>query len=262
MRIGVNIPNELMRRLQPLKPELNISQICRDAIASHVEKYENAIANLDGDSTKAVLERVTSEELRRRSILYVDWEAQGYEFAVAWVKAAEWQDWNQWHSIQAHLERQGRPEWDIEPRLHGVSGSKIESFDDRWHAFHERIMSQSDEFLDWMDENNINPDWDVSKREFGRAWVAYLKVAWQRIHQRREEWYEARRKERLMAGSNHPEPEIPDHLFGDVQSPEEQSFQVVPHHAGYTPGVDPLRLNHLIDDLDMEIPPTYGENGG
>ncbi len=252
VRIGVNIPTELMKRLEPLKPELNISQVCREAIASHVGKYENAITNLDSGATKVALEQVTSEELRLRSILYIDWEAQGYEFAVAWVQAAEWQDWNQWHSIQAILERQGRPEWDIEPRLHGISGSKIEGFDDRWHTFHERIMSQSDEFLDWMDENNINPEWDAAKREFGRAWVAYLKAAWQRIHQRREEWYEARRKERLAARSNHPEPEIPDHLFGHAQPQEEPPSQVVPHHAGYAPGVDPLKLNHLIGDLDVE----------
>lgn len=251
MRIGVNIPNELMRRLKPLKPMLNVSQVCREAIASHVEKYENAISDLDGGVTKAALERVTSEELRRRSILNVDWEAEGYEFAVMWVRAADWQDWNQWHSIQAHLERQGRPGWDIEPRLHGVSESRMEGFDDRWHTFHELIMSQSDEFLDWMDENSINPDWDVAKREFGRAWITYLKAAWQRIQQRREEWYDARREERVAGRSNRPEPEIPDHLFGHALLQDNQRFQVVPHHAGYAPGIDPLKLNHLMSDLDV-----------
>lgn len=221
VRIGVNIPNELMKRLEPLKPELNVSQICREAIASHVKKYESAITNLDGDATKTALDCLISEELHRHAILYVDWETQGYEFAVAWVRTAQWRDWDQWRRVLALLERQGRPEWDIEPRLHHAPKSGIEDFDDRWYAFRERISAQSDEFMDWMWDNNLNPDHDAAKREFGRAWVTYLKVAWQLILQRREEWYGARRHERRVAQRNRPETEVPEHLFGDAQPQEE-----------------------------------------
>ena len=46
MRIGINIPNELHRRMEPLKETMNVSQLCRDAITNHLEKYETAIANL------------------------------------------------------------------------------------------------------------------------------------------------------------------------------------------------------------------------
>ena len=217
MRIGINIPNELMKRLEPLKPELNVSQICREAIMRHAEKYESAIVNLDDEATKTALKEVISEDLRRRSILYVDWEAQGYESAVAWVQGAGWEDWNQWHSIQALLERQGRPEWDIDLPLRNSARDKIQCFDDRWHAFHSRIMSQSDEFLDWMYDNNINPDRNAAMCEYGRAWVTYLKTAWQQIRQRREEWYEERRKERVAARRNRPEPEVPEHILDDIR---------------------------------------------
>ena len=40
MRIGINIPNELHRRLEPLKQYINISQICRDAIEDRIKCYE------------------------------------------------------------------------------------------------------------------------------------------------------------------------------------------------------------------------------
>ena len=45
MRIGINIPNELHRRLEPLKQHINISQICREAIEERIGCYEKALAS-------------------------------------------------------------------------------------------------------------------------------------------------------------------------------------------------------------------------
>ena len=213
MRIGINIPNELHRRMEPLKETMNVSQLCRDAITNHLEKYENAIANLEDYATKIALEQVCTEELRRRSILYVDWEMLGYEDAIAWVKAAESEDWSDWRGIQDVLKRQKRPAWDIQPRLR----SKIKRFDDRWHGFRELIDSQSDEFLDWLYGNNLETDWDAAKRDYGRAWLSYVNAAWQQIRQRREEYSEALRLEGLEKRRNRPKPEVPEHILADIQ---------------------------------------------
>ena len=51
-RIGVNIPNELIKRLEPLKPEMNVSQICREAITRHLEAYERARSGLGSGECK------------------------------------------------------------------------------------------------------------------------------------------------------------------------------------------------------------------
>ena len=42
--VGVNIPNGLHRRLEPLKQYINVSQICRDAIEERIRCYEKALA--------------------------------------------------------------------------------------------------------------------------------------------------------------------------------------------------------------------------
>jgi hypothetical protein len=58
MRIGINIRNELMRRLEPLKPALNISQVCREALAAKAESYERMVAGLDDDGIRSAVGKV------------------------------------------------------------------------------------------------------------------------------------------------------------------------------------------------------------
>ena len=217
MRIGINIPNELMKQLEPLKPEMNISQICREAITRHAEKHECAIANLDDEATKARLEKVINEERRRRSLLDVDWESFGYQDAVDWVKRAEWNDWKHWRSIQSHLERQERPAWDIRPSLNNADPEEVKDFDDRWHEFRQLIDSEDDEFFDWMYDNNVNTDRRPAECEYGRAWLAYVRAAWERIRQAHDEHFAAVRADRLRQCYARPEPEVPEHILEDIQ---------------------------------------------
>ena len=218
VRIGVNIPNELVKRLEPLKPELNISQVCRDALARHVERYENAIVNLNYAESSTGLEQAVAEKIRRRSIINVDWEALGYEDAVAWVQAATWEDWRQWQGIQNLLKRQGRPPWDIQPSIRDKDGGEVKCFDDRWWNFRKILMAQSDEFFEWLDDNGIDTgSFDGPEREYGRAWFAYISTAWDKIQQMHEEYYQAIRKERLEKRRNRPEVEVPEHILADVE---------------------------------------------
>ena len=216
VRIGINIPNELMKRLEPLKPELNISQLCRDALARHVERYEKAIANLERQEIKTRLNQISAEEIRHRSILDVDWKELGYTDAIAWVEAASHEDWTEWRRTCKFLERQGRPLWDIRPPIRAREKG-VKCFDDRWWDFRDILMSQSDEFFEWLDDNDIETDrWDVAEREYGEAWLAYVSAAWNKIQQMREDYRQILRKERLQKRVKGIEPEIPEHVLADI----------------------------------------------
>ena len=218
MRIGINIPNELMKRLEPLKPELNISQVCREALAAKVEKYETAIASLGGVQTETALELVSAEEIRRRSIIEVDWERLGYVDAVAWVKAAEWKDWRYWNNRREALKRQGRPPWDNLPYTwFADKGEEVKGFWERWTDFQGLIRKQSDDFLDWLYDDDLYPDQESAQREYGEAWLAYSEEAWRLIQQRREEHYETLRQKRIAERRNRPDTEIPEHLLEGQQ---------------------------------------------
>lgn len=215
MRIGVNIPDDLLRRLDPLKPELNVSEVCREALGKRVQGYETAIINLDDVSTSEVLERVAGKEIEHWKNVDFDWEALGYEDAVSWVASATWKDWDIRREAQELLERQNRPSWEIDRFLRGTRESGTKTFDDRVRDFYEFRRGLSDEYLDWLHYKGITMDWDAARRDYGRAWVVYLRKAWNIICERRDAELECLRQQRLEARRNRPQPLIPDHLLPD-----------------------------------------------
>ena len=215
MRIGVNIPNDLLRRLEPLKPELNVSEACREALTRRAERYEVATANLDDPPTATGLEHASAEEIERWTMIEFDWEALGYEDAVTWVASATWEDWNAWRTAQEFLQRQDRPAWGIQPRLNGSLDKSAKTFDDRRSEYYQMCRNQSDEYLDWLYYNGIEMDWEAAEQDYGRARVAYLRTAWQMICKRRDDHLESQRQQRLEERRSRPQPSMPDHLFSD-----------------------------------------------
>ena len=213
MRIGVNIPDDLIRRLDPLKPELNLSQICRDAITSHVEKYEKAVAHLNTGLTQDVLNKVYEEEARCRAIVDVDWESRGYENAILWVESASRKDWNDLHKLRARLRRDNLPEWGVEPPISGPNGDRVPCFDHLRREYYQTELSQSDEFLDWLDANGIQMNWDKARVDYGRSWLAYVDAAWDVIRKRREEDQRNLKRERRAARHSRLEPTIRNDLL-------------------------------------------------
>ena len=249
MRIGVNIPNELMRRLKPLKPELNVSQVCRDALEAEVRNYENMRARLDDDDIQEAVSRVERQEREFRAVLDVDWEKLGYEDAADWVKVADWRDWEVMRRGRERLREQGRQPWEWRPL-----STKAKHFHHRWSEFLDRISQQSDDFLDWLyvEHDGDGVDQPSAGREYGSAWQEYTDAVWKLICQKREEYQEARHKEQLAERANRPVPEVPPHLLSEPQPlGVKPRFRVIPNHGGLAPGVTPENLKQLHADLEM-----------
>ena len=237
VRIGINIPNELMQRLEPLKPELNISQVCREALTAKVESHERMLASLD-DGIKVAVEIVWEQERDFLAVVEVDWEMRGYEDAEAWVKVAELKDWDYLHHRQGVINKQGRPAWEVPPpHLPGVK-----DFTERRGELSARMNQKGDDFFDRLyDGEQGGIDFAAAEREYMTAWLTYTNEVWYLVQKRLQEYREWQLAQRAAP----PEPEVPEHLLSDAQSQEEQPFQVAPHHAGYAPSIDPLKLNHL-----------------
>ena len=236
MRIGVNIPNDLMRRLEPLKPELNVSEVCREAITKRVEKYERAIVSLDDARTRNALDETIAAEIEHWSAtMNFDWEELGYEDAVNWVASATWSDWDARVKALGFLERQSRPTWEIQRFLRGRNGNVAKTFEERRQEFWDMRDRLSDELLDWLDDNGILTDWEAAERDYGRAWSVYLTAAWQLICERKDEHLEFLREQRAEKRRNRPQPSIPDHLFDDDQDKPDPFFTPT-HPAGLNVG--------------------------
>ena len=187
MRIGVNIPDELLKRFDPLRSQVNISQVCREAIQAMAEKYERNIARLDEDETQRSMQIIGQQESEWMRIVEVDWEQMGYDDAVDWVRAAEWEDWQLRQRVLEVISRQGQSDWRIQRPLLGEKRRLAKVFDDRLTEYLDKIGEQSDEFLDWRYDNNLYINVQIAERVYERAWSAYVQAAWDKIQRMKDE---------------------------------------------------------------------------
>ncbi len=216
MRIGINIPNELMKRLEPLKPELNISQVCRDALTVKVESHERMQARLANDAIGPATDRLLEEEKEFLAAISFDWQALGWEDAASWVEVASGDDWNDFLEYIEWLDENNKPHWEVRPlHLNGVK------------HLHEREMElinrmgearrRNPSFDRWLHRRRGGIDYQAINREYMTAWTAYISAVWERYRQMLEEYCESLEKERQKAWRNRPQPDVPAHMLSDIQ---------------------------------------------
>lgn len=213
VRIGINIPNELMKRLEPLKPELNISQVCREALTAKAEGYERMLSHLDDNDISAAVNRLLEHEEEFWAAIEFDGETLGREDAASWVKKASPEDWNDVLDDIDDLEERGLPHWKvIIPRVEGVK-----SFHDRYIELDHRmsqVRKQHRDFDRWLNRQHGGLDHQTIEREYMTAWITYVKAVWNLRQQRLQEYLDWRLAQRPAP----LQPEVPEHLLGDAQS--------------------------------------------
>lgn len=213
VRIGVNIPNELMRRLEPLKPELNISQVCREALQAEAENHERMIASLDDDGVRTAVDKVSEQEREFQEAIRMDWEMLGYQDAASWVKAAGWDEWDElleWRDIS---KERNEPQWRT-LFLPFIDGVEVKVFEDRLGELHNREREMERKyrsFFRWRLNNGVNLD--AARQEYMTAWLAYTDAVWKLVEQRREEQY----RKLLAQRPAPPQPIIPKHIRADIE---------------------------------------------
>ena len=214
MRIGINIPNELHRRLEPLKQYINISQICREAIEDRIRCYEEALAIGSNRNIVEVIERVWEEERDMRAIVEVDWGMLGCQDAESWVTVAQLNDWDHLHHRQYAIRRQERPRWEVPPpHLDGVKTSN-----ERMGELDARIHQQDDRFFDWLYDEYGGIDREAAEREYMSAWLAYTDSVWELFCQMRVKYLEERRLQRLKEHQDRPDPAVPTKLLRELDA--------------------------------------------
>ncbi len=211
MRIGVNIPDELLGRFEPLRSQVNISQVCRETIQTMVEKYERNIVRLDDVEIEEALRSISQQEIEWMQIVDVDWEQMGYEDAENWIRAAEWEDWAQRQRTLAAIERQNQSDWRTQRPLLGGKRHRAKIFHDRLTEYLDRTREQSDEFSEWRYDNNLYLDVQAAERVYQRAWSTLVQAAEEKIRLAYREKYE-----NLNRGKpQRPNPGLPAHLAAD-----------------------------------------------
>ena len=212
MRIGINIPNELMKRLEPLKPELNISQVCREALAAKAGKYEQMKTSLGNDEVNSAVAGLWEREKEFPAAIDFDWEMLGYEDAAAWVKSASWDNWDDLLEELHFCKERNWPECDIvPPHIDGVKWvidretelhNRTEQLRQRDHGLYRRLLKWS-----------VRIDYKAINREYMTAWISHVKAVWELVRERELQYLD----EQTAKRSNPPQPEVPEHILQDIQ---------------------------------------------
>ena len=197
MRIGINMPTSLSRRMKPIRDTMNVSQVCREAIETHVVDYERAAARLNSDGLDEAVARIAGEEEHWD----VDWEELGWTDARHWVEKVDRGGFDHlFHRIDV-LRKQGRPAWKVPPPY--VKG--VETFDERWGEHFDNFAGQFERL--WQIDLEFDPRADAEPK-YCRAWLAYVLAVREKIRQRREEQV----REMTESRGALPEAEVPEHL--------------------------------------------------
>ena len=197
MRIGLNVPDELLTRLEPLKPSVNVSQICREAIEAYVDSYERASNRLEDDGTIEEAERIWAEE----ESLIVDWEELGYVDAKEWVKRANLQDLeNLFHNLGVSKRKNREP---FIPFWRYIPDTK---------DFGHRRGEHTEWFIRQIELGDPGNPYTSAEREYTRGWLAYVTAVWQQVDQLRR----AHAREMFDRRESRPQPEVPQHLAQPV----------------------------------------------
>lgn len=205
MRIGINVPNELLKQIKQIRPEVNVSQVCREALQHRVDVARRCIARAVSDGVDEHVERFD------RSIAKLpmepDWEAYALDDARAWVSTVTPEVWERFIYQADFLRKQGRDE--IEMVDIWSSGEGVEGFNRRVHDNREWFIAQNELDFESGIDRNLQ---EKAKREYGRAWLGYLHEVRHRLEKRRKEEYDRVMAERAEYRRSRPKPEMPAQL--------------------------------------------------
>lgn len=197
MRIGINIPNELMKRIEPFRSEINLSQVCREAIERFVMnevRIKERVAN-DGVDEHAM-------RLANPPLIEPDWVGYALEDARDWVMAVDLEEWDEFFYRHDALKSKGM---DV-TFLAGFPLPGVKNFY-HWHSEHQNWFRQ--EF-----RASHNSDTFLKAREvYARAWLGYVNEVRQKQLQHFEDMCKEVLAEREQAFQERPEPEVSPQLL-------------------------------------------------
>ena len=205
MRIGVNIPDELLKRVEPLKPAMNVSQICREAIKAYADSCETRVRVTDEDQREAEAQRLFLQD----HLIEIDWEAIGWEDAEAWVASADLEDFEDaFHNFKiAQSKGADWKPWEWPGRRGQLTGLK-------------NYTTRRGEHGEWFQQQcELHPETNPfieTEKPYTRGWLAYAGVVWGKIQNLREERRNAWREAVEQARQSRPEPEIPRHIVDQL----------------------------------------------
>jgi hypothetical protein len=176
MRLGINVPDDLIKRLEPLKPTTNISQICREAISKYVEASERASFKTKEDGMENVANNIAEKEKG----IVIDWETLGLEDARLWSQKASISQWEKLFVRLDVFESQGRSPFENRFPIPHVEGTK--QYYDRQHEYD----TNDGWFIRQIEADESSNPYATAELEWYRGFLPYVMAVRRMVRQKIE----------------------------------------------------------------------------
>ncbi len=207
MRIGVNVPNELLERVKEIEPRVNISSICRKAIERRVDTAERAKAQANADGVDEHVARLVKSGSAPK--IEPDWEAYALEDAAYWVSNVSSDYWEEFTFQSDEIQRQGRDQadmvahWSHRGETCGLT-YRLYRQNNEWFTFNFKLQYVT----------GGGPDLHKkATEEYSRAWLGYVTEIRRKIDQHYKDEYKRVMAEQAAYRLTLPKPEVPSQLI-------------------------------------------------
>lgn len=205
MRIGINVPNELLKQVKEILPSANMSQVFREELQKRISGEQRIKERVRSDGMEAEIARLARETALPPE---PDWVGLALDNAANWVRNVTREDWDDFVETMDDLRKRSMDEGlyvGVWTRMYSDKGL-MDHLGDYSHqlgrAARPSVIAR------------LVPDArERGQREFTRAWLGYVYEVRRLIEQRRKEEYERIRAEYDAAMRARREPEAPEHLL-------------------------------------------------
>ena len=206
MRIGINVPDKIIKLIKKLDPDANISQICREALSSHTAALERAGTEITDEDMDDIIEHL--EQSASYPQIEPDWADYAWQDAQDWIKTITPHDWHYFLYRYDHYKENTR-ELYIHAQFYGLhSRREVRNFTDRSMENENWFWSQA-----VIGGNAARQKaFEKAENDYIRTWLAYVNEVRRKCLQHRAEKNGEVLADREKARLSRPEPELPVQL--------------------------------------------------
>ena len=204
MRIGINVPDKVIKLIKELDPEANISQICREALTSYTAALERGKTEISDEDMDDIIEHL--EQSAPYPQIEPDWAGYAWQDAHDWVRTITSRNWHDFLDNYDRYKESSRQLY-ILAQFHIQRDAK---------RFHDRRMENDNWF--WHQAvigGNLArlKAYDKAEDDYTRTWLAYVNEIRRRCLQCRADKSRDILAEREKAWLSRAEPELPPQLL-------------------------------------------------
>ena len=206
MRIGINVPDKVIKLIKKLDPEANVSQICREALTSYTAALERARTDITDEDMDDIIEHL--EQSAPYPQFEPDWEEYAWQDAQDWIRTITPHDWH-YFLYNYDRNRDNSRELYMHAQFYGIrSRGEVKNFTDR-------SMENGDWF--WREaviggNSARQKAYEKAENDYIRTWLAYVNEVRRKCLQYRAEKNEEELADRQKARLSRREPELPVQL--------------------------------------------------